>query len=76
MHPNTQKLIEMADEARKLEFYDAEWPHRDFCYAVARESGELGEEDQSDNALIIAKRMLEELHSGIKWKMNSNEFLR
>lgn len=71
-HPNTRTLMRLAEEADKLGFYDVNWPHRDFCYAVARESGETGDNYPSDNALAVAAQMLRDLKDGEKWR-ESNE---
>lgn len=67
-HPNTRKLIMLSAEADKLGFYDTNFPHRDFCYAVARESGETGDNYPSDNALAVAQQMLQDLKDGKKWR--------
>lgn len=59
-HPNTIKLINIENQAIKLGWYKKN-PNKCFSEEVARRSGELGDEHPSDEAIVIALRMLAKL---------------
>jgi len=57
-HRNTKRLIQIHDEIIKLGFADKY--NLDFCYEVAKASGELGADYPSDEAIKLAESWLEE----------------
>ena len=65
-HPNTLRLIKIHDEIIELGFlekYDL-----DFCYEVAKASGELGNDYPSDEAIKLAESWLKEFRESGKIK--------
>jgi len=64
-HPNTIKLLQIANEAIKLGWY-VKYPKICFCAEVAKRSHELGNDYPSDKAIKIAERMLRRLKREVK----------
>ena len=56
-HPNTLKLISIANEARSLGWNEMN-PRKDFEEEVAKSAGEEGNDYPSDAAIRIAKAKL------------------
>jgi len=59
-HPNTLRLITIEDEAIRLGWYKY-YPKLCFSSEVAKRAGEEGELYPSDNAIVIASKMLNKL---------------
>jgi len=57
-HPNTIILINLHTKAIKYGWAER-YPRLCFCQEVAKRANELGNEHPSDNAIIIANKMLE-----------------
>jgi len=62
LHPNTWKLVRIEIEMVKLGFTE-KYPTHCFSYEVARATNELGNEYPSDEAIVLAKRWLDEFKS-------------
>jgi len=67
-HPNTLKLLKLHIEAVE-KGWNEKHPNKCFCQEVAIRAGELGNEYPSDNAIIIALEMIEELEGDRNEKM-------
>jgi len=57
-HPNTLRLIEIHDEIIELGFFKKYT--KDFCYEIAKATGELGNDYPSDEAIKLAESWLKE----------------
>jgi len=65
-HRNTKRLIQIHDEIIKLGFADKY--NLDFCYEVAKASGELGNDYPSGEAIRLAELWLKEFRENGKIK--------